>query len=307
MIETVIHTIFNAIVPLSIPVIAGAFLVYFQNLNIKPILTVVLYFLTPGLIFDTILKADIYFREVLDTVLYSSLYILLMWFVALLISKLFKLPAPESAGLTLMSTFTNSVNYGLPLILLTFGQVGLEKAAVYVILQTILVNTIGVFFAARSHFSAKDAFISIFKLPAVYAVLLVLPFKMFNWDLPNGFEIGFEMVAMSYSPIVLCVLGAQMMRVTRTKLEKHVQTTYYLGLIIRTFIAPIVAFLALFILNIDGILASVFFILSCMPVAVNAAILAEKFDASPLAVSKAIFWTTLASFIVLPICIVIIS
>lgn len=307
MIETIVHTLLNAIVPLTIPVVAGALLVYYQNLNIQPILTLVLYFLTPGLIFDTILKADITFEDVSMTIVYSILYLILMWFVAVLFSKLFKLPAPESAGLSLMATFTNSVNYGLPLVLLTLGQAGLEKAAIYVVLQTILVNTIGVYFAARSHFSAKDAFISIFKLPAVYAVLLALPFKVFHWNLPNGIEIGFEMVAASYSPIVLSVLGAQMMRVTRTKLAKQVQTTFYLGFVIRTFIAPIIAFFIIFLLNIKGTIASVFFILSCMPVAVNAAILAEKFDASPFAVSKTVFWTTLASFIVLPIIIVLIT
>jgi predicted permease len=42
------------------------------------------------------------------------------------------------------------------------------------------------------------------------------------------------------------------------------------------------------------------FILAGMPVAVNAVILAEKFNASPKFVSKCILWTTLISFIVLP-------
>lgn len=37
-----------------------------------------------------------------------------------------------------------------------------------------------------------------------------------------------------------------------------------------------------------------------MPVAVNAVILAEEFDASASIVSKCILWTTLGSFIVLP-------
>jgi malate permease and related proteins len=307
MMETILHTIFNAIIPLSIPVIAGAVLVYFQNINIKPILTLVLYFLTPMLIFDTILKADIVFQDVFLTFVYSSLYIIFMWLVAKMASKLLKLPEPETAGLTLIATFTNSVNYGLPLVLLTLGQLGLEKAAIYVILQTILINTIGVYFAARSHFTAKNAFTTIFKLPAIYATLFAFPFNIFEWQLPRGITIGIEMVADSYSPIVLCLLGAQMMRVTRSSLKKHVQITFYAGFCIRTLIAPFIAFFILNLLNIQGTIASVLFILSCMPVAVNAAILAEKFDASPLAVSKTIFWTTLASFIVLPICMVIIS
>src|SRR5690606_41665208 len=52
----------------------------------------------------------------------------------------------------------------------------------------------------------------------------------------RSITIGIEMVADSYSPIVLCLLGAQMMRVTRSSLKKHVQITFYTGFCIRTLI-----------------------------------------------------------------------
>ncbi|EFU38853.1 Auxin Efflux Carrier [Paenibacillus vortex V453] len=54
------------------------------------------------------------------------------------------------------------------------------------------------------------------------------------------------------------------------------------------------------ILSIKGTLFSVILILSAMPAAVNAVILAEEYDAAPKLVSRCILWTTLASFIVLP-------
>lgn len=38
-----------------------------------------------------------------------------------------------------------------------------------------------------------------------------------------------------------------------------------------------------------------------MPVAVNAVVLAERFNASPMLLSKCILWTTLASFAILPV------
>lgn len=78
-------------------------------------------------------------------------------------------------------------------------------------------------------------------------------------------------------------------------------------MIIRLILAPLVAYLGLSILHIDGILFSVMLILASMPVAVNAVVLAERFDASPELVSKCILWTTLASFLVLPILIVLVQ
>jgi predicted permease len=44
-----------------------------------------------------------------------------------------------------------------------------------------------------------------------------------------------------------------------------------------------------------------------MPVAVNAVVLAERFDAASGLVSKCIVWTTLASFLTLPALIVLVQ
>jgi predicted permease len=54
-------------------------------------------------------------------------------------------------------------------------------------------------------------------------------------------------------------------------------------------------------LNITGTLFSVLLILASMPVAVNSVVLAERFGSSPSLVSRCIVWTTLASFLVLPV------
>jgi predicted permease len=82
---------------------------------------------------------------------------------------------------------------------------------------------------------------------------------------------------------------------------------FWTGMAIRMIAAPLVAWTCLTILGIKDILFPVLFILASMPVAVNAVILAEKFDASSKIVSKCILWTTLLSFITLPILIVLVK
>ncbi|GAE05639.1 auxin efflux carrier [Paenibacillus sp. JCM 10914] len=72
-------------------------------------------------------------------------------------------------------------------------------------------------------------------------------------------------------------------------------------------IAPLVAWLLLTLLSIEGTLFAVILVLSAMPAAVNAVILAEEYDAAPKLVSKCILWTTLASFLVLPVLIGMLS
>lgn len=300
MIQTVFSTLFQVIVPLSIPVIIGALLARYKNLETKPLLTLSLYYLSPALILDTLLKAQVSHSDIFMTLAFSLLNLLLLWAVANGIGKLLKLPAAEVSGLTLVSAFTNSVNYGLPLVLLAFGKLGLDKASIYVITQMVIVNTIGVYFAARSEFSVKNAIKSVFSLPSIYAAILALILRSFDLHLPSGIAKGVSMIADSYSPIVLAILGAQMVSVKVSKLDRKIQSSFWAGMFVRLLLSPFLALICLSILHVKGILHSVLFILACMPVAVNAVILAEKFNASPQFVSKCILWTTLISFIALP-------
>ena len=196
---------------------------------------------------------------------------------------------------------------GFHLSYLLFGQLGLDKASVYVVLQMVIVNTVGVYFAARSHFTIKNAVKSVFSLPAIYAAILAFLFRTFDLTLPSGIASGISMIADSYSPIVLAILGIQMTNVKTDKLERITQTAFWTGMGMRLLVAPIIALVVLKVLNIEGILHSVLLVLACMPVAVNAGILAQKFDASPKIVTKCILWTTLISFFLLPFIIVLVK
>lgn len=301
MIQQVLSTLVEVIVPLAIPVTAGALLARYKNLDTKPLLTLYLYFLTPAIILDTLANAEISFGDVYQTIAFALLNLLLLWLVSVVLGKLLKLAPPEAAGLTLISTFTNSVNYGLPLVLLAFGQLGLDKASVYVIVQMVIVNTIGVYFAARSQFNVKSAVKSVFALPAVYAALLTLLLRGLGLQLPQELASGVSMVAGAYSPVVLAILGAQMVRVQAGHTERNVQLAFWTGLSVRLLLSPLIALLVLLLLNISGTLFSVLLVLASMPVAVNSVVLAERFGSSPSLVSRCIVWTTLASFLVLPV------
>lgn len=301
MIQNVLLTLYQVIVPLSIPVIVGALLGRFKNLDTKPLLTLYLYFLSPAIILDTLATADISFDGVYKTLAFSLLNLFLLWALANVLGIILKLASPELAGLTLVSTFTNSVNYGLPLVLLAFGQLGLDKASVYVIGQMVIVNTLGVYFAARSQFSVKNAVRSVFSLPAIYAAILALGLRAFHLHMPHEVASGVAMVAGAYSPVVLAILGAQMVKVRVAQVERKLQSAFWTGLTVRLCLAPLIAYLGLTILHITGPLFSVLLILASMPVAVNAVVLAERFNASADLVSRCILWTTLASFLVLPI------
>ncbi|MNP56345.1 Membrane transport protein [compost metagenome] len=87
----------------------------------------------------------------------------------------------------------------------------------------------------------------------------------------------------------------------------NVRRAFWTGLVVRLAAAPILSWLILTALQVEGTLFSVLLILASMPTAVNAVILAEQFNASPQFVSRCILWTTAASMLMLPIMIVMAS
>lgn len=302
MISSILLTMYNVFLPISLPVIGGALLKRFKGIDTKGLSALSLYVLSPALIFETLKNASITSNEVAVTVAFCLLNMLVLWVLSTLIGRWLGLSQAEKSGLSLTTIFTNSVNYGLPLVLLAFGQAGLDKASVYVIVQIILMNTLGVYLAARSHFSAAKAVRSVFTLPSVYAAVLAVGFRWIEFELPQGLDTGISMLSAAYAPLALVILGAQMVGVREGESTLNVtRRGFWSGMIMRMLVGPTVAWLLLLALSIDGTLFAVILILSAMPAAVNAVILAEEYDAAPKLVSRCILWTTLASFIVLPL------
>jgi malate permease and related proteins len=253
------------------------------------------------MIFHNLTTAQITLDDVTKTGIFILTNIAVLWAIARTASAAFRLPATETAGLTLIATLTNAVNYGLPLVYLAFGQLGMEKASIFVVMQMILVNTLGVYFAARSRFSAKAALRSVFSLPAIYAAAAAILLRTTGVLVPQGIAKGVGMLAQAYSPMVLLILGAQMASVKTETLDETANKAFWAGMTIRMLISPLIATIILGMLGVTGLLRAVLIIEASMPVAVNAVILAEKFEAAPKLVTRCILWTTLASFIALPI------
>lgn len=302
MISSFFVTLYSVFLPISLPVIAGGLLKRYKGMETKTLSMLSLYVMSPALIFETLEQASVTSGDVAVTIAFCILNVIILWMLCGFAGKLLKLSQPERSGLGLTTMFTNSVNYGLPLVLLAFGQAGLDKASVYVIVQIIIINTLGVYLAARSHFSTARAVKSVFTLPSVYAAGLAVLMRITDAPLPEGLGTGISMLSAAYAPLALVILGAQMMGVRDGgKISTVSRRGFWSGMVMRMAVAPLVAWGILASLSVEGTLFAVILILSAMPAAVNAVILAEQYDAAPRLVSICILWTTLASFVFLPL------
>lgn len=307
MLQSFLFTLYQVFLPISFPIVAGALLKRLVRLETKSLSVIALYVLGPGLIFNVLSHAELSYNDIYKTIAFSVVNLGALWGISMLCSRFFSLTNEERSGLTLASTFTNSVNYGLPLVLLAFGKIGLDKASVYVVTQLIILNTLGIYFAARSHFTIHQAVRSIFKMPAVYAAGSASLIRILHVNLPDVVDKGFAMLADAYSPVVLCILGAQMVGMKSVALPPTNQKALYIGLAVRLLAAPCIAFVVLHSMDVSGMLFAVLMVLASMPTAVNCVILAEQFNSAPKLVSKFILWSTVSSFLVLPVLLKLLS
>src|SRR5699024_2185655 len=101
-----------------------------------------------------------------------------------------------------------------------------------------------------------------------------------------------EFVGDAAIPSVMVVLGMQLAQIQIKNL--HLGNLTFV-LIVRLFLSPVIAFLLTIILGVDPLLQKILIVMSALPTASTAALLAIQYDADSELVSGSVFITTLVS------------
>lgn len=116
--------------------------------DIQNLSTMSLYLMSPFLAFDTFyenkLTMDYLYMSVFALGLCTALILLVY-----LISRIHGYSNQERCALILSSAFMNNGNYGTPVVLLVYGTAGLDTAVVLMVIQQLVMSTIGIYYAAK--------------------------------------------------------------------------------------------------------------------------------------------------------------
>ncbi|MFT8317084.1 MAG: AEC family transporter [Sporolactobacillus sp.] len=293
-----LHLLFSITVPIVILCGCGFLLQnYRKTVDTKLLADISLYILAPALILSALSESHLKGQNVWHIFIFTVVMTVILWLTAILTAKLLHLPEKQTRALTLTTLFSNSNNYGLPVLLLAYGRAGFSLGAVYVIGQIILVNILGMYVASRDQMNGKQAVIHIFKSPLIYACIIGFCISLFHWTLPGGLSSAINMMGAAYPTLVLLILGTKL---AATRLSGLHRKDVWIGIGLRLLIIPLLAKGILILLGIHGMLASVLFVEASMPAAINAVTLAEKFDGDTEMISLVVTVTTLLSFLYLP-------
>ncbi|KGA98888.1 transporter [Alkalihalobacillus alcalophilus ATCC 27647 = CGMCC 1.3604] len=285
-------TIFIEVVLPVFMIFAIGFLIQkWRKVDIKPISTVVIYVLTPALVFRTFatseLNIDYFYMVVFALAILLSLIVINKIF-----SRIKKLDPATESGLILATAFKNAGNYGAPIILFAYGEAGFALAVMYMVLQSIIMNSFGVYYAARGHLGVSVALKTVMLMPATYAMLVALVINVMNIELPDNVFLPINMLAEASIPLAMIILGMQLANIRMSQFEWSLLSY---SVITRLILSPIIAFGIALLLPIDPLLQKVLIVSAAMPSAATIVMFAVQFDSKPQFVSTVTFITTVLS------------
>ncbi|CQR46020.1 Membrane transport protein [Paraliobacillus sp. PM-2] len=269
------------------------------NIDVKPIATMAIYLLSPFLAFQTFyqnpINLDYFYMFV-----YLAMLCIICIFICYIIGFIKRWSKKQLSGFILASSFMNNGNYGAPLVLLVFGETGFHYAVILMVLQQLIMCTIGIYIAAQGSQTeqAHSPLKEVIKVPIVYGALAGIIVNGIGVSLPEGIATVVNMVADAAIPTVMIVLGMQLATISLKKIEFG---NLSIALVLRLAIAPIIAFVITLFLPIDEMVKQIMILTAAMPTAANTTMYAVKFNARPMFVSSATLTSTLLSIITLPI------
>ncbi|MHB9287097.1 AEC family transporter [Halobacteriales archaeon Cl-PHB] len=292
----------SAILPIVAIAASGFALGTWRNTEATSLNTISIYVLMPALVFDSLATTTLSSTTLLSISLGVVLFTAVMMVLAEGTGRLLAQDASVLGSFVLVSVFANSGNYGIPVSEFAFGTVGRSTAVVYVVAQSVVLYTLGVYVVARGDGDSwQQGVRSVMGTPLVYTVVLALAAR---WAgvLPPADAAAMETIAMvgnAAIPVMLLVLGIELTKIDYGSAMLRVSPAAVLKLLV----APVVAVGVALLLGFRNPTVARVFVLECsMPAAVTTLILTGEFasggadnvDATAYA-SATIFVTTLLS------------
>ena len=289
--NALLATFANNLLPILLLSGAGFLLGKAVAIDSRALGRVVFYVFSPILVFNLLLHVELNSGEILGTMAYSFLVSALGGLLAFGLGRLMRLERPVLMALVITVAFANTGNYGLPLVSFAFGPQALAFASLYFVTTSILFNTAGVLLASLGHMDFKTALLGLFRVPAVYAVILAALLNRFDVTLPLSLARTIDLAASGSIPLMIVLLGVELSRVTWSHSMKPVGVSVGLRLIA----GPIIGLLLAIPFGLQGDAYQGSVTQTAMPAAVTNMVLASEYGLDTSLVTAMVFLGTILS------------
>lgn len=247
--------------------------------------------LSPALIFSFLARNPLTLGQMAEVtaavLLFTAAMAGITWLVIRVLGmKTFLMPA-------LMTTvFPNTGNYGLPILLFAYGQQAFSLGVIIVVLNFVLMYTLGVYFASLEQSDWRRAAAEVFRLPTTYAAAVGLAVNVLHIPIPDFIYDPIKMMGDAMIPVVMLILGMQLVHVKPGGDVLPVAVSS----MVRLFASPAVMVAICYLLGIGGLMAKILVVQNSMPTAVIMTMIAAQYGTRPDFVAGTTFLSTVMSF-----------
>ena len=281
----------EVVLPVALIAILGGLVGRWRLIPVAPVSALVFYLFSPALVFHSLSTTTIPGGDALRIVAVGVGTYVAMYLVAWSLAA--RHDAPARAGFALASVTANAGNMGLPVALLAFGAPGFDIAVVNFVVGAGLAYSAGIVIASMAGGTAAEALRAPFRYPVVYAAAVGILINVTGISLPVTIAAPVETMAGAAVPVMLVVLGLQLQ--TAVGLDNVRDTAA--ATIAKLLVAPAVSWLIGTALGLDDFTRNTLVVLSAMPAAVIATVLATEFNARPAFVTRVVVVSTLSSMV----------
>ena len=295
------QTALNAVLPTFILIGLGAAADrLFPKISIKTLSWLSVYLLIPALIINALAETDIALGGAALLTLAYLIYLLLSGLVAYAGSK--SLTAIQRRGVIVTTMFGNTGNMGLPITLFAYGEAGLERAVILLVVSLALMFSLGPNMLSGESGSLEGRFLATLKLPPIWATLIGIGLNATGVGLTTSLERSISLLSGATIPILLISLGIQMHRSWTWEFGKAaVRTT-----VARLVAGPFVAYGAAKLVGLAQLDTQVLVLSAAMPAAVTMFVIAVEVKGDFLGVGRSVMLTTLGSLLAITLVLLIV-
>jgi len=287
----------NVVTPVFILVVIGYFVGPRLKIDARSLSRTAYFVFIPAFVFNIISEAKIDSElalQMLSFILVAQIAVALLGF---LVGKALRQSREITAAFVLIATFGNVGNFGLPLIVFRLGETARTFATVYFVATVFISFVICVGVASWARSGGVTAVFSVFKTPALIALIPALVFNITDLEVPIFLSRLSGLLGQAMIPVMLITLGVQMGEIPKIKINFNV----FAASTVRLIGGPVLALLIVPYFGLEGLERSTGILQAAMPAAVLASIIALEYKLLPEFVTTTVLFSTLYSVLTLTV------
>ena len=287
----------NVVTPVFILVVIGYFVGPRLKIEARSLSRTAYFVFIPAFVFNIISEAKIDSElalQMLSFILVAQIAVALLGFM---VGKALRQSREITAAFVLIATFGNVGNFGLPLIVFRLGETARTFATVYFVATVFISFVICVGVASWARSGGVTAVFSVFKTPALIALIPALVFNITDLEVPIFLSRLSGLLGQAMIPVMLITLGVQMGEIPKIKINFNV----FAASTVRLIGGPVLALLIVPYFGLEGLERSTGILQAAMPAAVLASIIALEYKLLPEFVTTTVLFSTLYSVLTLTV------